>query len=106
MLQDYCLGPIEELRDPVNYEAFKKDVAVANIFLGSLIFIEDLAKKVVDAVEPVRDNLDAAVVFPSMPEVMRLNKLGGFTMENLGQSKSAIGDFMKKKKDEQVAGHL
>lgn len=94
---------IEELRDPLNYEAFKRDVAEANIFLGSLIFIEDLAKKVIDAVEPVRDNLDAAVVFPSMPEVMRLNKLGGFTMENLGQSKSAIGDFMKKKKDEQGA---
>lgn len=95
-------GQIEELRDPINYEGFKRDVASANIFLGSLIFIEDLAKKVVDAVEPVRDNLDAAVVFPSMPEVMRLNKLGGFTMENLGQSKSAIGDFMKKKKEEQV----
>eukprot|EP00669_Euglena_mutabilis_P006417 TRINITY_DN2039_c0_g1_i1.p1 TRINITY_DN2039_c0_g1~~TRINITY_DN2039_c0_g1_i1.p1 ORF type:complete len:1417 (+),score=532.61 TRINITY_DN2039_c0_g1_i1:284-4252(+) len=94
---------IEELRDPVNYEAFKMDVARANIFIGSLIFIEDLAKKVVDAVEPVRDNLDAAIVFPSMPEVMRLNKLGGFTMENLGQSKSAIGDFMKKKKNEQGA---
>lgn len=68
------LTRIEELRDPVNYEAFKMDVARANIFIGSLIFIEDLAKKVVDAVEPVRDNLDAAIVFPSMPEVMRLTQ--------------------------------
>jgi magnesium chelatase subunit H len=94
---------IEELRDPVNYQAFKDDVADANIFLGSLIFIEDLAQKVIEAVEPARDNLDVALVFPSMPEVMRLNKLGGFTMENLGQSKSAVGDFMKKKKEEQGA---
>uniref|UniRef100_A0A7S1JE22 magnesium chelatase n=1 Tax=Eutreptiella gymnastica TaxID=73025 RepID=A0A7S1JE22_9EUGL len=38
-----------------------------------------------------------------MPEVMKLNKLGSFTMENLGQSKSAVGDFMKKKKEEQGA---
>jgi magnesium chelatase subunit H len=100
---ELCGYLVEELRDPVNYEQFKQDCAEANIFLGSLIFIEDLAQKVVEAVEPVRDQLDVALVFPSMPEVMRLNKLGGFTMANLGQSKSAIGDFMKKKKEEQGA---
>ena len=49
-------------------------------------------------VEPLRDQLDAVVVFPSMPEVMRLNKVGSFTMQNLGQSKSVVSDFMKKKK--------
>lgn len=49
-------------------------------------------------VEPLRDELDAVVVFPSMPEVMRLNKVGSFTMQNLGQSKSVVSEFMKKKK--------
>ena len=39
--------------------------------------------------------MDAVLVFPSMPAVMKLNKLGTFSMEQLGQSKSAIGDFMK-----------
>ncbi|MEO1590312.1 MAG: DUF3479 domain-containing protein, partial [Cyanobacteria bacterium J06632_22] len=38
---------IEELRDPENYAAFEKDIAEANIFIGSLIFIEELAEKVV-----------------------------------------------------------
>ncbi|MEZ2301559.1 MAG: magnesium chelatase subunit H [Microcoleus sp.] len=90
---------IEELRSPENYEAFKRDVADANVFIASLIFIEDLAEKVVAAVEPVRDNLDVAVVFPSMPGVMRLNKMGSFSMAQLGQSKSAIGEFMKKRKE-------
>ncbi len=90
---------IEELRSPENYEAFKVDVGNANIFIASLIFIEDLAEKVVAAVEPVRDNLDVAVVFPSMPEVMRLNKMGTFSMAQLGQSKSAIAQFMKKRKE-------
>ncbi|WP_377478072.1 MAG: magnesium chelatase subunit H [Microcoleus anatoxicus] len=90
---------IEELRSPENYEAFKRDVADANVFIASLIFIEDLAEKVVSAVEPVRDNLDVAVVFPSMPGVMRLNKMGSFSMAQLGQSKSAIGEFMKKRKE-------
>lgn len=34
-----------------------------------------------------------------MPEVMRLNKLGSFSMAQLGQSKSAIAGFMKKRKE-------
>jgi magnesium chelatase subunit H len=91
---------IEELRNPANYEAFKQDVAEANIFIASLIFLEDLADQVVAAVEPVRDRLDVAVVFPSMPQVMRLNKMGSFSMAQLGQSKSAIAQFMKKRKEQ------
>ncbi|MEA5463456.1 magnesium chelatase subunit H [Leptothoe sp. PORK10 BA2] len=92
---------IEELRDNGNYEAFKKDVSEANVFVASLIFIEELAEKVVTAVTPHRDNLDVAVVFPSMPQVMRLNKMGTFSMAQLGQSKSAIGEFMKKRRQKQ-----
>jgi magnesium chelatase subunit H len=37
---------LEELRSPANYENFQKDLANANVFIGSLIFIEDLAEKV------------------------------------------------------------
>ncbi len=95
---------IEELRDPDNYADFQADVAAADVFVASLIFIEDLAQKVVDAVTPHRDRLKAAVVFPSMPEVMRLNKLGSFSMAQLGQSKSAIAGFMKKRKESGGAG--
>ncbi|CDN10436.1 Protoporphyrin IX Mg-chelatase subunit H [Richelia intracellularis] len=76
----------------------------ANIFIASLIFIEDLAQKVVEAVKPHRDRLDAAVVFPSMPEVMRLNKMGSFSMAQLGQSKSVIAQFMRKRKEKSGAG--
>ncbi len=92
---------VEELRDPTGYDAFKRDLETANIFIGSLIFIEDIAQKVAAAVAPVRHRLDAAVVFPSMPEVMRLNKMGSFSMEQLGQSKSAIAQFMRKRKEKQ-----
>jgi len=91
---------LEELRNPENLEAFKKDVADANIFIGSLIFVQELADKVVEVLTPERDRLDAVLVFPSMPEVMRLNKVGSFSMTSLGQSKSVIGEFMKKKKKE------
>ncbi|MHC5676325.1 magnesium chelatase subunit H [Nostoc sp.] len=95
---------IEELRDPENYQEFKREIESANIFIASLIFIEDLAQKVVAAVEPHRDRLDVSVVFPSMPEVMRLSKMGSFSLAQLGQSKSAIAQFMRKRKEKSGAG--
>jgi magnesium chelatase subunit H len=96
-----CVGYLlEELRNEDAFQKFKEDVETANVFIGSLIFVQELAEKVVSVVEPLRDNLDACLIFPSMPEVMRLNKVGSFTMKNLGQSKSVVADFMKKKKQE------
>lgn len=37
---------LEELRDSSNLAAFMKDAQDANVFIGSLIFIEELAEKV------------------------------------------------------------
>lgn len=37
---------LEELRDKKNFELFQKDLSDANMFIGSLIFIEELAEKV------------------------------------------------------------
>ena len=95
---------IEELRDPQNYAEFQRELENTNIFIASLIFIDDLAQKLVAAVEPYRDRLDVSVVFPSMPEVMRLNKMGSFSLSQLGQSKSAIAQFMRKRKEKSGAG--
>ncbi|XP_009793484.1 magnesium-chelatase subunit ChlH, chloroplastic [Nicotiana tabacum] len=89
---------VEELRDENAYKMFCKDLEDANVFIGSLIFVEELALKVKTAVEKERDRLDAVLVFPSMPEVMRLNKLGSFSMSQLGQSKSPFFELFKKKK--------
>ena len=89
---------LEELRNPETLAAFKADVETANIFVGSLIFVQELAEKVVEVVSPLRDKLDAVLIFPSMPDVMRLNKVGSFTMAQMGQSKSVIGEFMKQKR--------
>ncbi|OMO71341.1 CobN/magnesium chelatase [Corchorus capsularis] len=89
---------VEELRDENTYKTFCKDLEDANIFIGSLIFVEELALKVKAAVEKERDRLDAVLVFPSMPEVMRLNKLGSFSMSQLGQSKSPFFQLFKRKK--------
>ena len=94
-----CSGYIlEELRDPENFEQFKADVKDANIFIGSLIFVEGVADKVEEVVAPERERLDAVCIFPSMPKVMRLNKIGSFSMATMGQSKNVMMDFMKKNK--------
>ncbi|KAJ1633063.1 protoporphyrin IX magnesium chelatase, subunit H [Pavlovales sp. CCMP2436] len=94
-----CSGYLlEELRDQTNYENFKREVAEADVFIGSLIFVQDLAEKVVEAVEPHRDRLSAVIVFPSMPDVMRLQKVGTFEMKNAGTSKGGLSAFMKKNK--------
>ncbi|KAM1016069.1 hypothetical protein ACFX13_046543 [Malus domestica] len=77
---------------------FCQDLEDSNIFIGSLIFVEELAVKVKEAVEKQRDRMDAVLVFPSMPEVMRLNKLGSFSMSQLGQSKSPFFQLFKRKK--------
>ncbi|VFQ91169.1 unnamed protein product [Cuscuta campestris] len=89
---------VEELRDGDNYKSFCRDLEDANVFIGSLIFVEELALKVKAAVEKERERLDAVLVFPSMPECMRLNKLGSFTMSQLGQSRSPFFQLFKRKK--------
>ncbi|WVZ87659.1 hypothetical protein U9M48_034265 [Paspalum notatum var. saurae] len=89
---------VEELRDEDTYRTFCADLADANVFIGSLIFVEELALKVKAAVEKERDRMDAVLVFPSMPEVMRLNKLGSFSMSQLGQSKSPFFQLFKRNK--------
>lgn len=38
---------VEELRDEETYKTFCKDLEDANIFIGSLIFVEELALKVI-----------------------------------------------------------
>ena len=51
--------------------------------------------QIVATVQPQRERLDACLIFPSMPAVMRLNKLGTFNMAQLGQSKSPFAEFMR-----------
>ena len=43
---------LEELRDEGNFAAFKADVETANIFIGSLIFVQELAEKVRGWIRP------------------------------------------------------
>jgi len=66
---------LEKPRNPATLTVFEADVKPANIFIDSLIFVRELAEKVVDVVEPLCEKLDAVLIFPSIPDVMRLNKV-------------------------------
>ena len=48
---------IEELRNDSNFKDFKIDIANADIFVASLIFIEDLAQKVLMQYLHIKTNL-------------------------------------------------
>ena len=51
-----CVGYLlEELRNDDAYEQFQKDMLEANIFVGSHIFVQELAEKVVEVVNPLRN---------------------------------------------------
>ena len=42
--------------------------------------------------------MDAVLIYPSMPSVMKLTILGTFSLSGLGQKKSIFYDFVQKTK--------
>ena len=93
-----CVGYLlEEIRSPSTEEELAKDLDDADIFICSLIFVQELAEKLVKIVEPRRDNLQACLCFPSMPEVMKQNKLGTFDLTQIAGG--PLGNFAQQVKD-------
>ena len=52
----------EELRDQSTYNMFYQDPSDPNIFIGSFVFVEELAQKVKAAVETERERFNVAFV--------------------------------------------
>lgn len=93
-----CVGYLlEEIRSPESEEELAKDLDDANVFICSLIFVQELAEKLVKIVEPRREHLDACLCFPSMPEVMKQNKLGTFDLTQIAGG--PLGSFAQQVKD-------
>lgn len=93
-----CVGYLlEEIRSPESEEELAKDLDDANVFICSLIFVQELAEKLVKIVEPRRDQLDACLCFPSMPEVMKQNKLGTFDLTQIAGG--PLGNFAQQVRD-------
>ena len=75
---------IEELRSQENYEEFQREIASANIFIGSLIFIEDLAEKVITAVEPPSGSLRCSNCFPFYAPGNAPQQIGQLFYDSIG----------------------
>ena len=72
---------LEELRDEGNFAAFKADIADANIFIGSLIFVQELAEKVRERPPPP---------FPSFFDFRR-KRFGHWTPPRAPRKELAMG---------------
>ena len=77
------------------------DIARADIVICTMLFVEDHIRAVMPALQARREGCDAMVCCMSAPEVMRLTRMGGFTMD--GSQKGALA-FLKKLKPKRKPG--
>ncbi|MGF1620489.1 MAG: magnesium chelatase subunit H, partial [Rhodomicrobiaceae bacterium] len=77
------------------------DIETGHIIICTMIFVEDHARQILPALEARRENCDAMVCCMSAKEVMRLTRMGSFSMD--GSQKGALA-FLKKLKPRPKAG--
>ena len=67
--------------DPKLLERCRADIAQGDIVIATMLFMDDHIKAVLPALEARRDQCDAMVGCMSAGEVMRLTRMGKFTMD-------------------------
>jgi len=67
--------------DPKLLERCRADIAKGDIVIATMLFMDDHIKAVLPALEARRDQCDAMVGCMSAGEVMRLTRMGKFTMD-------------------------
>ena len=82
-------------------ERCRADIAAGDIIVCGMLFMEDHFLPILDALEARRDACDALVCALSAKEVVRLTRLGRFTME--GGSGGALA-FLRKFKPKATGG--
>jgi magnesium chelatase subunit H len=81
------------------------DIAVADILVVTMLFMEDHFKPVLDALSARRDQCDVLVCAMSASEVMRLTRIGRFTMDGQTSGPMALLKRLRGSKDRtQTAG--
>ena len=75
--------------DPAALAACLEDIGRADIIIAGMLFLEDHIRLVEPALAARRDSCDALVCCLSAPEVMRLTRLGKFSMA--GEAKGIVG---------------
>ena len=75
----HCAGEWDD--EPGQLEATKDAIAEADIIIVCMLFLEDQIKAVMPALEARRDDCDAMLCFMSAGEVMKLTRIGAFSMD-------------------------
>jgi magnesium chelatase subunit H len=88
-------------RDPAALERCRADIAEGDIVIATMLFMEDHFKPVLDALTARRDACDAMVCAMSAGEVMRLTRMGRFTMDGTTGGPLA---FLKKLRGKKESG--
>ena len=66
---------------PETLDYARADIARADIILASMLFLEDHFAPILPALKARRDHCDAMVCAASASDVVKLTRMGGFTME-------------------------
>ena len=75
----HCAG--EWAGDPKALERCKEDIGRSNVVIVCMLFMEEHIDAVMPALKARRDNCDAMLCFMSAGEVIKLTRLGSFTMD-------------------------
>ena len=67
--------------DPAALERCRADIAQGDIVVATMLFMEDHIRPVLPALQARRDHCDAMVCAMSAGEVMRLTRIGRFSMD-------------------------
>jgi magnesium chelatase subunit H len=79
--------------DPGSLQACIRDIGEGDIIIATMLFMEDHIQAVMPALQARRDHCDAMVCFMSAGEVIKLTRLGRFSM---GASQGPIVNLLKK----------
>jgi len=76
--------------DPRSLERCRADIAQSDIIIVTMMFIDDHIRAIQDALEARRESCDALVVAMSAGEVVKLTKLGDFSMNGPAKGPLAL----------------
>ncbi|WOE74535.1 magnesium chelatase subunit H [Alterisphingorhabdus coralli] len=76
--------------DPELLEAAKADIATADIIIVTMIFIEDQVRMIHSALKARRDHCDAILGLMSTAEIVKLTKIGKYSMDKPAKGPMAL----------------
>ncbi len=90
---DLAFHAAAEWNDPAALQSCLDSIGKANIIVATMLFMEEHAHAVLDAIRARRDQCDAVLGCMSAPEIVKLTRVGRFNMD--GSKRTAL-DFLKR----------